>query len=131
MPDLARPLGIVPATRPGDHPDGVAETSDVGASGDGDRAEVPAFTPAARLDATGLSCATLTPTIAATVRGLNFGAVLEIVTDDPDAEEGLRSWTRLTGNELVAAEAGQGWARRFAIRRMPRDAATTSGKGIT
>ncbi len=68
--------------------------------GDDDHAEAPAFTPAAHLDATGLSCATLTPTISATVRGLDFGAVLEIVTDDPEAEEGLRSWTRLTGNEL-------------------------------
>ena len=42
----------------------------------------------------------LTPTISATVRGLAVGAVLEIVTDDPEAEEGLRSWARLTGNEL-------------------------------
>ena len=63
---------------------------------------------AARLDATGLTCATLTPAISATVRGLDFGAVLEIVTDDPQAEEGLRSWTRLTGNQLVAAETGPG-----------------------
>jgi TusA-related sulfurtransferase len=99
-----------------------------GALGD-DHAEAPAFTPAARLDATGLSCATLTPTISATVRGLDFGAVLEIVTDDPEAEEGLRSWTRLTGNELVAAEVGPGSARRFDIRRSPRDAATSTRKG--
>jgi len=85
--------------------------------------------PHARLDATGLSCATLTPTISATVRGLDFGAVLEIVTDDPDAEEGLRSWTRLTGNELVGAEKGPGSVRRFAIRRTPRDAAAGTRKG--
>ena len=92
-------------------------------------AEAPRSRPAALLDATGLSCATLTPTISATVRGLDLGAVLEIVTDDPDAEEGLRSWTRLTGNELVAAEAGPGSARRFHVRRSPRDAATTTRKG--
>ena len=49
-----------------------------------------AGTPAARLDATGLCCATLTPTISARVRGLAFGEVLEILTDDPEAEEGLR-----------------------------------------
>jgi TusA-related sulfurtransferase len=85
----------------------------------------PALTPSAHLDATGLSCATLTPTISAAVRGLDFGAVLEIVTDDPEAEEGLRSWTRLTGNEFVSTEAGRGSARRFHIRRSPRDAATT------
>ena len=95
-------------------------------TGDDDVAEAPASKPGGRLDATGLSCATLTPTISATVRGLAVGAVLEIVTDDPEAEEGLRSWTRLTGNELVAAEAGPGSAPPFSVRRSPRDAATTS-----
>ncbi len=99
-------------------------------SGSGRRSGAPAFTPAARLDATGLSCATLTPTISATVRGLDFGSILEIVTDDPEAEEGLRSWTRLTGNELVATEIGPGSARRFAVRRSPRDAAASTGKGV-
>ena len=98
-------------------------------SGKDVQAKAPALTPAARFDATGLSCATLTPTISARVRGLDFGAVLEIVTDDPEAEEGLRSWTRLTGNQLVAAEAGPGSTRRFSIRRSPRDAAPTTRKG--
>lgn len=97
--------------------------------GDDHHADSPAFTPAAHLDATGLSCATLTPTVRSAVLGLDFGAVLEIITDDPEAEEGLRSWTRLTGNELVAAEAGPGSAHRFHIRRSPRDAATTTRKG--
>ena len=89
-------------------------------------AQSAGLTPAARLDATGLSCATLTPMISATVRGLDFGAVVEVVSDDPEAEAGLRSWTRLTGNELVTAEAGPGSTRRFGIRRTPRDATTTS-----
>jgi TusA-related sulfurtransferase len=111
-------------------PDGAVGTVGVDPSSGNDRhAGAPVFTPAARLDATGLSCATLTPTVSATVRGLDFGAVLEIVTDDPEAEEGLRSWTRLTGNELVAAEAGPGSARRFHIRRSPQDAAITTKKG--
>jgi TusA-related sulfurtransferase len=97
-------------------------------AGDVDHDQASAYAPAARLDATGLSCATFTPTIAATVRGLDFGSVLEIVTDDPEAEEGLRSWTRLTGNQLVAAGSGPGSTRSFAIRRMPRDAATSTTK---
>ncbi len=96
---------------------------------DEDHPESPAFTPAAHLDATGLSCATLTPTVRSAVLELDFGAVLEIVTDDPEAEEGLRSWTRLTGNELVAAEVGPGSARRFGIRRSPRRAATVTTEG--
>ncbi len=97
--------------------------------GDAHSADTPEIRPAARLDATGLSCATLTPTIRSAVLGLDFGAVLEILTDDPDAEEGLRSWTRLTGNELVAAEAGPGSARRFEIRRSPRHAAPADHGG--
>jgi TusA-related sulfurtransferase len=96
--------------------------------GEDHHAESPAFTPAAHLDATGLSCATLTPTVRSAVLGLDFGAVLEIVTDDPEAEESLRSWTRLTGNELVAAEAGPGSIRRFGIRRSPQRAATSTRK---
>ncbi len=104
-------------------PDGAIGAPGSEAPADLDRAGAAALRPAASLDATGLSCATLTPTIAATVRGLEFGALLEIVTDDPEAEEGLRSWTRLTGNELVSAGTGPGSALRFAIRRTPRDAA--------
>jgi TusA-related sulfurtransferase len=115
-----------------------AGTLDADASpGNDQHAESPAYTPAARLDAMGLSCATLTPTVRSAVLGLDVGAVLEIITDDPEAEEGLRSWTRLTGNELVAAEAGPGSARRFGIRRSPRraaeatSAATTTAKGTS
>jgi TusA-related sulfurtransferase len=98
--------------------------------GDEDEHESPAFTPAALLDATGLSCATLTPTVRSAVLELDVGAVLEIVTDDPEAEEGLRSWTRLTGNELVVTEVGLGPARRFGIRRSPPRAAGATEKGI-
>ena len=93
----------------------------------------PSFEPVAHLDATGLSCATLTPTIRSAVLELDFGAVLEVITDDPEAEEGLRSWTRLTGNELIAAAPGPGPARRFGIRRSPRlpAAATTTNPAST
>ncbi len=70
-----------------------------------------------RLDGIGLSCATLTPTIRSAVNGLEPGQVLEIVTDDPTAGDGLRSWTRLTGHELVATVAGGDAANRFYVRR--------------
>ena len=110
-------------------PDGPAARQRADSTGDDDVAEAPASKPGGRLDATGLSCATLTPTISATVRGLAVGAVLEIVTDDPGAEEGLRSWARLTGNELLAAEAGPGSAWTFSVRRTPRDAISTAVKG--
>jgi TusA-related sulfurtransferase len=98
---------------------------------DGDHSGSATSTPAAHLDATGLSCATLTPTIRAAVLELDVGGILEIVTDDPEAEEGLRSWTRLTGHELVSAEAGPGSARRFAVRRSPRGPAATTTTNTT
>ena len=131
-----RPLASAPDRRLATDPHGAVGALGAGASpGDDRHPELPALTPAARLDTMGLSCATLTPTVRSAVLGLDVGAVLEIITDDPEAEEGLRSWTRLTGNELVAADAGPGSARRFAIRRSPRRSAatvpTTTAKGIS
>ena len=105
---------------------GAVQAPGVDAAPDDDLTQGHAVAPAARLDATGLSCATLTPAISAAVRRLGVGAVLEIVADDPDAEEGLRSWTRLTGNELVGAETGPGSSCTFSIRHTPRDGATGS-----
>lgn len=73
--------------------------------------------PDARLDAIGKTCATLTPDIRAAVLQLQPGQVLEILSDDPTAEDGLRSWTHLTGNELVDATSDPAESGRFYIRR--------------
>jgi tRNA 2-thiouridine synthesizing protein A len=73
----------------------------------------------ARLDAIGRSCATLTPEIRAAVGQLQPGQVLEILADDPTAEEGLRAWTRLTGHELVEVAVGPAPTSRFYVRRRP------------
>ncbi len=54
------------------------------------------------IEASGESCATLTPLIRARMRALPAGAVLELRTDDPTAPESLEAWCRLTGNELIA-----------------------------
>jgi TusA-related sulfurtransferase len=96
---------------------------------DGHTVEARPLVPGGRLDATGLSCATLTPAIRSAVLALEPGAILEIVSDDPAAEEGLRSWTRLTGHELVSAEAGPGAVRRFHIRRSQQSATRAARKG--
>ena len=76
----------------------------------GDRAE-------RRLDGLGLSCATLTPTIRAEVLALEPGQTLEILTDDPSAEDGLRSWGRMTGHQVVGREPAGETAARYFIRR--------------
>lgn len=74
-------------------------------------------TPDVRMDLVGQDCATLTPLIAARMRQLSSGEVMEVVSDDPTARTGLASWSRLTGNPIVAVvEDGPGRTRYF-IRR--------------
>lgn len=75
------------------------------------------FRPAAdqRIDALGDGCATLTPRIAAAMRGLAPGEVLAVLTDDPAAPEGIAAWSRLTGHP-IAATAPEGDGTRFYLR---------------
>jgi TusA-related sulfurtransferase/ketosteroid isomerase-like protein len=57
------------------------------------------------LDSLGEGCATLTPRIAAAMRDLAPGQVLSVRTDDPAAPEGIAAWSRLTGHEVIGADA--------------------------
>ncbi len=76
-----------------------------------------AIDPIAVLDGSGESCATFTPVVAAQMRGLEPGAVLEVISDDETAPEALASWARLSGNELLETRAEGGGRRRFVLRR--------------
>lgn len=70
------------------------------------------------MDLVGQSCSTLTPIIAARIRQLESGQVLEVVSDDPTARSGLASWSRLTGNPIVAiVEDGPGQTRYYLRRK--------------
>jgi tRNA 2-thiouridine synthesizing protein A len=69
-----------------------------------------------RLDAIGETCSTLTPLIRARMRDLASGQVLVVSTDDPAARAGVPSWSRLTGNELVAT-AQDGTTLHFYLRK--------------
>lgn len=60
--------------------------------------------PAAILDAPALAGAQLTRLIAATMRGLAPGDVLEVRADDPAARRGVPAWCRLTGNPLLGVD---------------------------
>ena len=72
--------------------------------------------PDSVLEAFGEGCATLTPRIRARMRQLESGQILEVVSDDPAAREGVPAWSRLTGNPLLAtADEGDRW--RFSIRK--------------
>jgi TusA-related sulfurtransferase len=74
--------------------------------------------PDVRMDLVGQACATLTPLIATRMRELASGQVLEIVSDDPTARSGLASWSRLTGNPIVAiVDDGPGRTRYYLQRK--------------
>jgi TusA-related sulfurtransferase len=71
-----------------------------------------------RMDLAGQDCATLTPMIAARMRQLPSGHILEVISDDPTARSGLASWSRLTGNPLVSiVEDGPGRTRYYLRRK--------------
>lgn len=71
-----------------------------------------------RMDLVGQSCSTLTPIIAARIRELASGQVLEVISDDPSARSGLAAWSRLTGNPLVAmVDEGPGRTRYYLRRK--------------
>jgi tRNA 2-thiouridine synthesizing protein A len=61
-------------------------------------------------------CGDLTPLIRGRMRELHSGQVLEVISEEPAAREGIPAWSRLTGNELVATVSESGRAR-FFIRK--------------
>jgi len=74
-------------------------------------------TPDIRMDLVGQDCATLTPIIAARIRQLPSGQVLEVISDDPTARSGLAAWSRLTGNPMVAIVEDAPGRTRYYLRR--------------
>jgi len=80
-----------------------------------DTSSAPA--PDVRMDLVGQACATLTPIIAARMRHLPSGQVLEVISDDPTARSGLASWARLTGNPIVAIVEDESGRTRNYLRR--------------
>jgi TusA-related sulfurtransferase len=73
--------------------------------------------PDAVLDATGATCATITPLTKAKISELVSGAILEVCSDDPAAREGMPAWSRLTGNELLAVVVDDPIRTRFYLRK--------------
>jgi TusA-related sulfurtransferase len=67
----------------------------------------------ATIEALGEGCATLTPRIAATMRGLHTGAVLAVLTDEPSAPDDIAAWSRLTGHQLVSSTAERAGTRHY------------------
>ncbi len=60
------------------------------------------------------TCSILTPLIKAKLGEIDSGQVLEVRVNDPTAREDIVSWSRLTGNQLLAiSDAGQQGLRFF------------------
>jgi tRNA 2-thiouridine synthesizing protein A len=60
-------------------------------------------TPAADLtvDMGQAGCGDLTPLIRGRLRELQSGQILEVISEEPAAHEGIPAWSRMTGNELI------------------------------
>jgi TusA-related sulfurtransferase len=65
----------------------------------------------------GTTCAILTPAIWSKLREMEAGQVLEVRVDDPTAREDLESWSRLSGNELLAEREESSGVLRVWLRK--------------
>ena len=71
-----------------------------------------------QLDAVGQDCSTLTPIVAARMRQLRTGEILDVISDDPASRSGLAAWSRLTGNTLIrSVDAGAGQTHYYLRRK--------------
>jgi TusA-related sulfurtransferase len=66
---------------------------------------------------TGSTCALLTPAIRSKLHEMQSGQVLEVRVDDPSAKEDIEAWSRLSGNLLLNATAGDGPQMRFFVKK--------------
>ncbi len=70
----------------------------------------------ATLDLGAAGCGDMTPLIRGRMRELASGQILEVLSEEPAAHEGIPAWSRMTGNELVHVERGE-TSSRFYIRK--------------
>jgi TusA-related sulfurtransferase len=61
-------------------------------------------------------CGDLTPLIRGRLRELQSGQVLEVISEELAAHEGIPAWSRLTGNELLGSMRESSRSR-FFIRK--------------
>jgi TusA-related sulfurtransferase len=73
--------------------------------------------PAETLDCVGLYCPQPLFQTREAIDKLRVGEVLEVLADDPAAEEDLKAFAKRTGNEIVLYEKQKDGVQRFLIRR--------------
>lgn len=69
------------------------------------------------IEAYGQSCGVLEPRLAAQMRRMRRGEVLEVRSDRLEAREGIASWCWLTGNELLSVVEEDTLRSRIFLRR--------------
>jgi TusA-related sulfurtransferase len=69
------------------------------------------------LEAYGVTCGTLEPLIAQSLRALAPGDILEICSDMPEAKDGIASWAWLTGHALVAVQEDVAPRARYYVKK--------------
>ncbi len=69
------------------------------------------------LDCVGLFCPQPLFQTKQAIEGLNPGQILEVLADDPAAEEDLKRFCRRTGHELISVQNFPDGVKRILIRR--------------
>lgn len=73
--------------------------------------------PAESLDCVGLFCPQPLFQTREAIDGLEPGEILEMISDDPAAEEDIKRFAKRTGNELILFERLEDGVQRFLIRK--------------
>ncbi len=73
--------------------------------------------PVESLDCVGLFCPQPLFQTREAIDGLKPGEILEMLSDDPAAEEDIKRFAKRTGNELLVFERLEDGVQRFLIRK--------------
>jgi TusA-related sulfurtransferase len=73
--------------------------------------------PVESLDCVGLFCPQPLFQTREAIDGLKPGEILEMLSDDPAAEEDIKRFSKRTGNELILFERLEDGVQRFLIRK--------------
>ncbi len=75
-------------------------------------------TPAKSIDCTGLYCPQPIFEVKKAINEVEIGEVLEMLADDPGAEEDMKRFAKRTGHELILIEHQEYGVLRFLFRRL-------------
>jgi tRNA 2-thiouridine synthesizing protein A len=78
--------------------------------------ELKVFNPDKQIDCTGLYCPMPIVKTREAIQQMREGQLLEMLSDDPASEADMKSWTRITGNELLAIDRHEA-VFRFVVRK--------------